>query len=285
MRDKLKRALEKYEKRRPIATDEELTCAVEQIIEKERSKKLRRRDSTLIDEAISFLFELRGLDTEAIDEAGEEANRAAMERAIEKVDETSRPTRLWKRFLVPVAILLSVIIATSVAIGYEVYEDPLKSFNETKELTQGITEKGLHINGNGFEVLSGKPVKVDIKTLDELTEVVEETNIYLPYSLEDDFEIRNINYNDYGEFKHLFFDLYDEYGKNHFSVETRETWQIELETKRIGNFDVNLVIYKDDNRKDVFSAGFQYGGYTYQIDAYSVWSLGKILNSLEVIKK
>jgi len=286
MRDKLKRALEKYEKRRPIATDEELTCAVEQIIEKERSKKLRRRDSTLIDEAISFLFELRGLDTEAIDEAGEEANRAALSRAFER-EEEARPTHLWKRFLVPVAILLSVIIATSVAIGYEKPYELDAARRDAAELMQDLRgTSGAHLKTEKQEIYSGTEVDRDIKTLDELTEVVEETNVYLPYGLEEDYEIGDIYYIDFGEYKEIRMHIYDENnGDDKLIIETRETWQVEFETRRIGKFDVCFTKYKDDNRNDVYYAAFQYDGCTYNIYACSVWRLGRILNNLEVIKK
>ncbi len=62
MKNTLESRLAEYEVKRPISCDGELIAALGEIIEKERGR--RRCDFDLIDEALTFLLELSGKDTE-----------------------------------------------------------------------------------------------------------------------------------------------------------------------------------------------------------------------------
>jgi|GEM_PF-2269982 len=294
MYSKIEKKVAEYEKKHPIKSDEELEAAIEGIIKKEESRRASKRDYDLIEEAETFLYSLRGNDPDALDERAETAAREAASDALERYEKenitVSRPGGIkWRRVIpVAVAVVLLSSLIVSASFAFVLPPEPFVIDDDYKQAFNGMEPGSHYVSQDGsFEIYAGSPVAMDIKTLDELAALIDYPGVYLPMALDEKYEVNGINYTDYGSFYSITFGITDDKGvKSSFTVETRETWRIELETVKVGEFDMYLCNYIPPEDPVVrYQSEFEHLGYSYTISSFSPWSLFDIIESLEEVNK
>ena len=287
MTTKLETALEKYAESHPAKSDADILAAVRAIIAAETAKCAKERDADLLDEAIDAELMLTYPGYDGIDVKCEELKRAVLGRISEAADD-EKPVRrfIHARWLIPAAVILAALAATVTAAVTGMLKKPLE-FNKEMEEMHNELEVGKTIHGDGWDMTKGDDllIKNNIKTLDDLAEQIDTPRFLLPYGLVDKYQVKIEMVEDYITYKAVVISLIlEDKTSSTFYFETRNNWNVELETERIGKFDINVGSY-ELNGEIRYCAAFQYEGCDYYIYGNTKEILIKIINSLEEIEK
>ena len=270
----LERALAACEAQMPITNDADLLAALDFIIEKEEKKRNKWRNYDLLNEAISAKLTVLGYDVERLGKRGEEIARAALaaaraeEESAEKRSSIPR-LRLMAR-AVPVAVLLIILLVVSTGAA--------KGFFLTKYQIETM-EPGKVYDIDGSEVIISKDVKFGIKTLDDLAKLIDDPDVLLPYGLDSSYTITYMDFADYVLYKESIIKLSDNSGESVVHIQIGKQWEVELDTERIGIFNVHLSHYDD-----IYQGEFEYADSMYLIKAESQEKLYYIIESMRTDK-
>ena len=268
MKNTLETRLAEYEVKRPISCDGELIAALGEIIEKERRKS--RRDLDLIDEALTFLYELSGTDAKPSPELSVLPEAPAGER--------SAAVGSKIRWALPAA---AIAVALAGAAAGALRADEPEMSDELKEEIMSM-EPGDVLETDGWEIAAGYDAG-DIKTAEELASAVAGDGIMLPRA--DGYTVTVTRFEDYGKYKTIGLELVGENGRNEVEIRTEDTFQEVPETVRIGKFDVAVFTYDDPAMTGnvIHQGSFVHNGNTYNVWAVSGEDLERIIVSFEEI--
>ena len=270
MNEELDRRIAEYEKKKSITNDEELAAALEAILEKENKVRADKRDLALVEEATETLLELRGYNKRALEEEADAASFEAYEMASSEVEKKSVP-RLSFKILIPVAVLITIAIATAAIVSGHttvlLHKDDIESMvpGETYEI-------------DGADVIIANEGRNDITSLDELAEIVGQPDLLLPYGLGDEYAISMISYADFVQHKDILIYIDKGSDRTFLVIQLGKHWETDLETEEIGNFDVCLWGYENIRRAD-----FEYHNDMYSITSKDDSTIIEIINSMEEV--
>ena len=275
MNSRLENDLLNFEKDNPIKNDEELIAAIEFLIGKENSLPEEERDYDFIDEAVEMILSVKGVDLEKLDahsekKASECIDIVKKEVAFRKSVPKSKPRLLRTKWMIPVAALLAVLTIGVVAqtMGFDV-------IGMTKEAYQSIVRKITHESDNSNLIITDE--YGEFTSLQDFLSSGDYSGYLLPYELPEGYELKNIDYEDYGEFRMttILIESGDVQGsiriKSPFSAE-----QLPSANETIGNHEVYCTT--DDN---IHQGEFVYKGNKYTITAFSHNDLKTIIEDLE----
>ncbi len=268
MYDKIEKRLAEYEKRSPVTSDEELLEALSAIVSDER-KKRRRCDLDLVNEATELSLSVKGYDVDKIKERGREiARRETAKLKEEKPAKTFRPTRLF--ILIPAVAFLVAMLAFSASSSS--MGDYVFNASEINDHEPGVWYQ----RGENSEYIIAKDYINDIKSVEELEAIVNNPDVIMPYGITELFPMNEISYSDFVIFKSILIQPGSLMHPN-IDIKIGQSFQVELETKKIGMFDVCIGGY-DDPRGYTYAADFQFRGSIYQIRTLSELDMYAILD-------
>lgn len=270
MNEELDRRIAEYEKKKSITNDEELAAALEAILEKENKVRADKRDLALVEEATETLLELRGYNKRALEEEADAASFEAYEMASSEVEKKSVP-RLRFKILIPVAVLITIALATAAIVSGHttvlLHKDDIESMvpGETYEI-------------DGAEVIISNEVNNYIESLDELAELAGQPDLLLPYGLGDEYTISLISYTDYVQYKEILIYIDKGLERSKLVIELGKHWEFELDTEEIFGFDVFLWNYDNVRRAD-----FEYNDDMYSITSKDDSTIFDIIYGMEEV--
>ena len=271
MNNTLELKLAEYGTKNPIRCDRELITALGAIIESERKKP--GCDYDLIDEALIFLCELSGKNSEP----SEKAQRLPASAREETDCGTSGARVRW----ILIAAALFVLLAAAAA-GVMRGDEP----DMPDELKEEIMSMGPGdvLETDNWEIAVGYDAG-DVETFDDLVNALSGSGILLPYT--DGYDVTVTRFESYRDYRIIGLELAGENGRSEVEIRTEDAFEEKPETYRIGRFDVALFTYDDPAMTgDVIHQGsFVYGGATYNVWAASEGDLERIITSFEEIKR
>jgi hypothetical protein len=270
---KLEKRIMQYEKSTSISNDEELLHAIEQILKEEQSLPPEEKDFDLVDEAIEMILSLKNVDIEQLDKVSEQVVSDHLELVKNKIQSQSsknhRRVLKMKRFF-PLAAVISLLAASTII----AYACGLDLASMTGDMFNQLARKVKHHNGDKDLIISDD--SSNYKSLHELIQNEDVSNLLLPKDFPDGCVIDYIDVVDYGEYTDITLFMTADSSIKSFNIRTPYSYAADIETVPIGNYDVNMYDY--DSR---YHAKFEYGDSAYSIEASSYEMLETIILSLE----
>ena len=266
MNNTLETRLAEYGTKNPIRCDRELIAALGAIIESERGK--RTCDFDLVDEAVTFLCELSGKNTEppesltALPRTASASHRGAV-----------------AKWALPAAAVTAILAGA--AVGGVLRADEPEMSDGLKEEIMSM-EPGDSFETDGWDVAAGHD-RYDVGTLDELIEEMADSGIMIPRP--DGYDVAVARFEDYGRYLVIGLDVTGENGRSEVEIRTEDVFRETPETYRVGRFDVALFTYDDPAMTGnvIYQGSFVYNGVTYNVWSPSEDDLERIILSFEEI--
>ena len=242
MNEKLDKKLAAYEKKRRITNDGELLDALERIIDRETRRPPRKMDTELIAECTKLALTLRGADPDELAKEGAEASRRAAREALEEYrgkhpEETSRTPSPRRLFILIPAIALLVAMMTFAVSSSSMGDHLLTKYDIMNR------EPGVWFEKGDSDVIIAKDAVLGIESLDDLAELIDDPNLLLPYALDSSYIITDIEFTDFAVFQSVSMIIRDTYGDSSIDIYIGEEFQTDVETIKIGKYDVHLTEY------------------------------------------